>query len=80
MNASWIGIGFSHHSVPSLSHVAMRASGGTWSGPSPVTRSTNSMIAALVGVSRHDASRSSDVADDAYVDVEAHLAAAMARD
>ena len=40
MNASWIGIGFSHHNVPSLSNVATRSSFGTKSGPSSVTLAT----------------------------------------
>ncbi len=29
MKSSWMGIGFSHHSVPSLSKTATRSSGGT---------------------------------------------------
>jgi hypothetical protein len=29
MKSSWIGIGFSHHSVPSLSNTATRSGGGT---------------------------------------------------
>ena len=29
MKSSWIGIGFSHHSVPSLSNTATRSSTGT---------------------------------------------------
>ena len=29
MKSSWIGIGFSHHKVPSLSNTATRSSGGT---------------------------------------------------
>ena len=29
MKSSWMGIGFSHHSVPSLSKTAIRSSGGT---------------------------------------------------
>jgi len=29
MKSSWIGIGFSDHSVPSLSNVATRSSGGS---------------------------------------------------
>lgn len=45
-------IGFSHHSVPSLSKTATRASGATKSGPpSVVTRSTKSTIVAFVGPS-----------------------------
>ena len=44
-------IGFSHHSVPSLSKTAMRASGATKSGPSAVTRPTKSTIADFVGPS-----------------------------
>ena len=45
-------IGFSHHSVPSLSNTATRASAATKSGPpSAVTRSTKSTIADFVGPS-----------------------------
>jgi hypothetical protein len=33
VKSSWIGIGFSHQSVPSLSKTATRASGSTKSGP-----------------------------------------------
>ncbi len=29
MKSSWIGIGFSHHKVPSLSKVAIRSATGT---------------------------------------------------
>jgi hypothetical protein len=50
--SSSIGIGFSHHRVPSLSNTATRSSGGTNSGdPSVVTRSTNSRIAVAAGPS-----------------------------
>ena len=46
MKSSWIGIGFSHHSVPSLSNTATRSSTGTGSVPSaPRTRSTNAITA-----------------------------------
>ena len=48
-------IGFSHHSVPSLSNTATRASGATKSGPpSAVTRPTKSTIADFVGPSVQD--------------------------
>src|SRR5215216_7533635 len=54
MKSSWMGIGFSHHSVPSLSNTATRSAGGTWSSPpGVVTRSTNSMIAARAMPSVH---------------------------
>src|SRR4051794_39086556 len=50
---SSIGIGFSHHSVPSLSYTAIRSDGGTYSAPpSSVTRSTKSTIARLGAESR----------------------------
>src|SRR5437899_578523 len=42
MKSAWIGIGFSHHSVPSLSNTATRSSTGT---SSDTVRSTNSTIA-----------------------------------
>jgi hypothetical protein len=52
MKPSSIGIGFSHHSVPSLSKVATRSDGGTKSGePSVATRATKSRIDATVGPS-----------------------------
>ena len=41
MKSAWIGNGFSHHRVPSLSNVAMRSSTGT----SETVRSTKSTIA-----------------------------------
>ncbi len=53
MKSSWMYIGFSHHSVPSLSNTATRASGSTKSGPCVVTRSTKSTIADFVGPSFH---------------------------
>src|SRR5438874_2360900 len=56
MKSSWIGIGFSHHNVPSLSNTATRSSTGTASGPSPHTRPTNSTIACLTAPSRHPGS------------------------
>ena len=63
MNPSWTGSGFSHHSVPSLSNVAIRSATGTKSGPpAVVTRSTKSRIAARAGVSFQDASGSSGTA------------------
>ena len=48
MKSSWIGIGFSHQRVPSLSNVAMRSDGGTKFGPSSVTERTKSRIASLL--------------------------------
>jgi hypothetical protein len=42
MKSSWIGIGFSHHKVPSLSNTATRSSTGT---ASDTVRWTNSTIA-----------------------------------
>ena len=52
MKSSWIGIGFSHHRVPSLSNTATRSSTGTAADPpSPDARSTKSMMACLVGPS-----------------------------
>ena len=43
MKSAWIGSGFSHHSVPSLSNTATRSSTGT----SDTARSTNPTIACL---------------------------------
>src|SRR5438034_4363489 len=48
MKSSWIGIGFSHHSVPSLSNTATRSSTGT---AFDTVRSTNSTSASLAGPS-----------------------------
>ena len=60
MKSSWIGIGFSHHNVPSLSNTATRSSTGTATDPSsPHTRSTNATIASLVGPSFQLDNRSS---------------------
>src|SRR5215207_2312413 len=54
MKSSWIGIGFSHHSVPSLSNTAMRSSTGTACDPcSPQTRRTKSTMASFEGLSFH---------------------------
>ena len=54
MKSSWIGIGFSHHRVPSLSNTATRSSIGTAGDPSsPLVRRTKSTIACFVGPSRH---------------------------
>ena len=59
MKANWTYIGCSHHSVPSLSKVAMRWSGGTKSGPPLlVTRATKLVIDVLVAPSFHDGSGS----------------------
>jgi hypothetical protein len=53
MKSSWIGIGFSHHSVPSLSNTAKRSSTATGSDPSaPQTRATNASIDCFAGPSR----------------------------
>src|SRR3954447_1376084 len=57
MKSIWIGTGFSHHSVPSLSKTATRSSTGTGSDPSsPLVFPTNSRIACFVGPSRQLAS------------------------
>src|SRR3954471_5839335 len=48
MKSAWIGIGFSHHRVPSLSNTATRSSTGT---SSATVRSTKSTIAFLAGPS-----------------------------
>src|SRR3954468_23796418 len=53
MKSIWIGTGFSHHSVPSLSKTATRSSTGTGSDPSwPLVFATNSKIAFFAGPSR----------------------------
>src|SRR4051795_6161069 len=57
MKSIWIGTGFSHQSVPSLSNTATRSSTGTGSDPSvPVVVATNRRIASLAGPSRQLAS------------------------
>src|SRR5215212_11063104 len=57
MKSAWIGTGFSHQSVPSLSNTATRSSAGTGSDPSvPVVAATNRRIASLAGPSRQLAS------------------------
>ena len=62
MKSSWIGIGFSHHSVPSLSNTATRSSTGTASDPSsPHVRRTKSMIACFAGPSRQLGSTSATI-------------------
>jgi hypothetical protein len=48
MKSAWIGIGFSHHKVPSLSKTATRSSTGT---SSDTVRSTNSTTALLAAPS-----------------------------
>jgi hypothetical protein len=48
MKSAWIGSGFSHHSVPSLSNTATRSSCGT---ASATVRSTNATIAFRVAPS-----------------------------
>jgi hypothetical protein len=56
VKSSWIGIGFSLHSVPSLSNTATRSAGSTKpSPPSVVTAATKSVIAAWFGVVFHEA-------------------------
>ena len=53
MKSSWIGIGFSHHRVPSLSNTATRSSTGTAAiRPRRTYAATKSTIACLVGPSR----------------------------
>ena len=52
MNPTSTGIGFSHHSVPSLSYTATRSATGMKSGlPSVVTASVKERMAARVAVS-----------------------------
>ena len=48
MKSAWIGIGFSHHNVPSLSKTATRSAAGT---PAETVRSANSTTAALAAPS-----------------------------
>jgi len=48
MKSAWIGTGFSHHNVPSLSKTATRSSKGT---ASDTVRSTNSTTARFVAPS-----------------------------
>ena len=55
MKSAWIGSGFSHQSVPSLSKTAIRSSGEI---PSADTRSTKSSTAALANPSFQEASGS----------------------
>jgi hypothetical protein len=53
MKSSWMGMGFSHHRVPSLSKTATRSSGGTASlPPGEVTDSTKARMACLLAPSR----------------------------
>jgi len=55
MKPSSIGIGFSHHRVPSLSNTATRSAAGRNSGdPSAVTRATKSRMAATAAPSFQD--------------------------
>jgi hypothetical protein len=49
MKSAWIGIGFSHHKVPSLSKTATRSPAGT---PADTVRSVNSTTARLAALSR----------------------------
>src|SRR4051794_32263497 len=52
MKSIWMGTGFSHQSVPSLSNTATRSSPGTGSDPSaPTVAATNARIASLAGPS-----------------------------
>jgi hypothetical protein len=44
MKSAWIGIGFSHHNVPSLSKTATRSAAGT---PADTVSSANSITARL---------------------------------
>ena len=48
MKSAWIGIGFSHHKVPSLSKTATRSSAGT---PADIVESAKSTIACLAAPS-----------------------------
>src|SRR5512132_960239 len=82
MKSSWMGIGFSHHSVPSLSNTATRSSGGTVSiPPSVVTRWTKSKMACLLAPSRQLPSGSpvGPAWEGATSRAPAWLVAAMAR-
>ena len=66
MNATWKYIGFSAHSVPSLSNVAMRSAGATNSGLSGVvTPRTKSKIFCFVAPSVQDGSGSEAEGDQA---------------
>ena len=61
MKPSSIGIGCSHHSVPSVSKTAIRSAGGTKSGlPGLVTASTNPLMASRAAVGFHDGSTAGD--------------------
>ena len=53
MKSAWIGIGFSHHKVPSLSKTAIRSAGDT---PADTVGSANSTTARLAAPSIHLAS------------------------
>ena len=58
VKSSWMGIGFSLHSVPSLSNTATRSAGGTKPGePSLLAACTNATIARRAGVSFQDSSK-----------------------
>jgi hypothetical protein len=46
MKSAWIGIGFSHHNVPSLSNTATRSQPGTPAATVPSTNSTTTRRAA----------------------------------
>ena len=59
MKSAWIGIGFSHHKVPSLSKTATRSSGGT---PADTVCWANSTTARLAVPSFQLASSSVTVA------------------
>ena len=72
MKSSWIGIGFSHHSVPSLSKTATRGSGAL---------ATNSSIAARVAVSFQDLrSVTGECRRDMALDVDVRVAGDVEHD
>ncbi len=56
MKSAWMGSGFSHQSVPSLSKVAILAGPGTNESPSSVTDRTKPRIASFAGPGRHEGS------------------------
>src|SRR3954449_6454762 len=74
MKSIWIGIGCSHHSVPSLSNTATRSSTGTGAEPSsPVVAATKSKIACFAAPSRQ-------LGSDPLPDVLAVMAPTLGRD
>ena len=58
MKSAWMGSGFSHQRVPSLSKVATLSGAGTNESPGSVTDQTKPRIASLAGPWRHDGSGS----------------------